>query len=394
MQKNLETKTKLWTKDFTLICIINFLIFMNHIMLFSTFPFYISSLGGTDAVAGIATALFCVIAVICRPFVGWMIDTRGRRIVLFAGIAGMAVMPFGYAVSSVLSTVLIFRMLQGAFLSCSNTACSTIASDTIPEARFAEGMGMFGMSNAVATASAPALGLLLMHKLNFRALFIAAIVSMVIAFVLNMILKAPETAVKSKPIDFKNLIDRNALPASAALLIFLLTFGSIEAFIAKFADESGLPGGGVFFAIMAVVTVFTRITTGKLADKKGEGIFIYTCNISMFAAMMLLGSSQNTLSYIISAVLAGYGFGGITPALQAMAVHIAEPSRRGAANSTFLCAYDIGIGFGAGVAGVLITSYGYGMMFEILAIANIVSILCYVLYGKKHPSSFSYSLRQ
>lgn len=312
MHESQESSTKLWTKNFILICVINFFIFMNHIMLLATFPFYISSLGGTEAIAGLATALFCLIAVICRPFIGWMVDTKGRRSVFVIGMAGMALMSLGYALFSVISVIFIFRMMHGAFLSGSNTAGSTLASDTIPLRRFAEGMGMFGMSTAVATAAAPALGLFVMNKLGYQALFLTAAAAMAVALILNAILKTPETALESKSLDFKSLIDKNALPASFTLLVFLLTFGAIEAFIAKFAEEAGLPGGGVFFAIMAVVTVLSRVLTGKLADRKGEGIFVYTCNLSMFAAMLLLGYTPNLTTYMIAAVLSGYGFGGIT----------------------------------------------------------------------------------
>ena len=41
-------KPRLWTRNFVLIIVINFLVFMNHIMLLSTFPFYIESLGGGE----------------------------------------------------------------------------------------------------------------------------------------------------------------------------------------------------------------------------------------------------------------------------------------------------------------------------------------------------------
>ena len=92
-------------------------------------------------------------------------------------------------------------------------------------------------------------------------------------------------------------------------------------------------------------------------------------------------------------VLAGYGFGGLEPALQSMAVHSAAPAERGSANSTFLCAYDIGIGLGGGIAGVLISGLGYEQMFVILSAANIVSVLLYVLWGRNDPSSISRSLR-
>ena len=114
----------------------------------------------------------------------------------------------------------------------------------------------------------------------------------------------------------------------------------------------------------------------------------------MFAAFLLMGLMPNTVTFLLSAVLAGYGFGGLEPALQSMAVSLATPETRGAANSTFLCAYDIGIGLGGGIAGTLISQVGYREMFVIMSAFNILSILIYILIGRRHPSSFSYRLRK
>ena len=69
-----------------------------------------------------------------------------------------------------------------------------------------------------------------------------------------------------------------------------------------------------------------------------------------------------------SAVLAGYAFGGIEPALQSMAVH--------------------------GIAGALISALGFSSMFLILSLATVVSVLLYVLWGRKHRSSFTYAKRR
>lgn len=89
-------KPRLWTRNFVLIIVINFLVFMNHIMLLSTFPFYIESLGGSEALAGLAATLFSRLAVLCRPVVGWMLDNGKRRAILLIGLAGMSLMPLGY----------------------------------------------------------------------------------------------------------------------------------------------------------------------------------------------------------------------------------------------------------------------------------------------------------
>ena len=381
---------KLWTKNFVLIILINFLIFVSHMMVLSTFPFYIQSKGGSVAAAGAAAVLFSLVAVICRPFIGWMLNNGRRKVILLVGIAGMALMPLGYMIVPVFSLLLAARMIHGASLASANTTGSTIATDMIPKERFAEGMGMFGVSTALATACAPAMGISIMNHMGYPVLFLSATGMMLIGLFLFMLLKVPVISVKKTDFRFSGLIDKDALPASAVMLVFLLTFGALENFMALFASERNLPGGGIFFTIMAGMLFVTRATVGKAADQKGEGIFVYTCNASMFAAFILMAFVPNNVTFFVAAVLAGYGFGGLEPALQSMAVHIAPLQRRGSANSTFLCAYDIGIGLGGGIAGVLISVVGFKWMFAILSLANVFSVCVYFFCGKTHPSSFSY----
>ncbi len=398
MKEN-QNKVKLWNKNFIFIIVINFLVFLNHLMILSTFPFFVEYLGYSDSISGACATIFSLVAVISRPFVGWMLDNGKRKAILLIGIIGMALMPMGYllvytAISAIALTI-IMRMLHGAFLACSNTSTATIASDIIPKQRFSEGMGMFGMATALATACAPAIGEALMNK-GFDVLFIVSTAVMVVSLILYAFLKTPKIEFEKKPLSFKGLIDKSALPASAVALIFLLTYGALENYILKFAESSDdiSISGGLYFTMMAVVLFLTRITIGKVADKKGEEIFVYTCNAAMLIALLLLGFAPNDVTFIISALLSGYAFGGVEPSLQAMAVSIAPPSQRGAANSTFLCAYDIGIGLGGGIAGVLIDLVSYNKMFVIISVANILSVIIYVIWGRKHPSSITYKIKQ
>lgn len=377
---------KLWTGSFILVILVNFFVFINHLMVLSAFPFYISRLGGSAALAGLAATLFSLVAVVCRPFIGWLLDGGKRRLILGTGLAGMLLAPLGYLAFPLLGAALALRMVHGVSLACSNTTASTLATDVIPKSRFAEGMGMFGMATALATACGPALGLKLMD-FGFPTLFLAASGVAAAAMALFLLLKTPKVDGVRTPITLRSLVDGDALPASVIMLVFMLTFGALENFLAKFASENGLPGGGAFFAVMAVMLLLVRVTLGKLADRKGEGVFVYTCNAAMLCAFLLLAFVPGKGAYFLAAALAGYGFGGLEPALQSMAVHIAPPERRGAANSTFLCAYDIGIGLGGGAAGVLITLWGYSAMFAILPAANIASVLLYFFWGSRHPSS-------
>ena len=392
------SKDKLWNKNFCLIIIINFLVFMNHIMILTTFPMFLETLGQNEGTAGIAAFMFSFLAIVFRPVIGWMLDNGKRKSILIIGLVGMFLMPLGYMLSGILAGLgyslvcsvilaLTCRMLQGPSLAFSNTCTATIASDSLPQSRFAEGMGYFGMATALATSIAPALSLFLFKK-SFVLFFAVSSGFMLLSFILFacMDTKAPHIEQKKK-LTFKGLIEKNAVPASIICFVFLLTWGALENFLAKFALENGLPSGGIYFLITAVMLLIVRVTLGKLADKLGEGVFVYTCCAAMFVAFMLLALVPNAVTFYISAVLAGYAFGGIEPALQSMAVHIAPPEKRGSANSTFLCAYDLGMGCGGGLAGLLIANCGYKNMFIVVSFATVVCVLLYVFWGRKHPSS-------
>lgn len=103
---------KLFRKDFVFIIIINFLVFLNHLAILATFPFYIEALGGSEAVAGMAVALFCVVSVVCRPFIGWMLDNGKRKMILAVGLFGMLLMPLGYLFLHTLVLAFVCRMVH------------------------------------------------------------------------------------------------------------------------------------------------------------------------------------------------------------------------------------------------------------------------------------------
>lgn len=380
---------KLWTRELVLIILVNLCVFTNHIMSLSTFPFYIQSLGGTEAVAGICAAAFSFVAVIIRPFVGWWLDNGVRRAALIAGLVLMGLAPLGYVFVPVLSVAIAVRMLHGVGLSFSNSTTATVASDVICRPRFAEGMGYFGMATALASAIAPALGLSLMEGFGFNALYAAAAAIAGLGLVLFAFVRAPKVDVPKKKLDLRTIINRDSLPATVTMLVFMFTFGALENFVAIFAAESSLPSGSIYFLVMSGMLLLVRITLGKLVDQRGEAFFVYSCNAAMLVAFLLLAFVPNAVTYILSAVLAGYAFGGLEPSLQSMAVHASTEETRGSANSTFLCGYDIGYGLGGGIAGSLITGLGYSAMWSIVSLACVLSVIVYVAWARHSDTSLS-----
>lgn len=388
-----DGRVRLWTRDLVLIILVNFCVFTNHIMTLSTFPYFVVSLGGNEAMAGLCAAFFSVVAVVVRPVVGWWLDNGARRAVLVAGLLVMGLAPLGYVFVPVLSVVIALRMVHGAGLSLSNSTTATVASDVIAKPRFAEGMGYFGMATALASAVAPALGLSIMEAAGFGVLYVTVALVTALGLVLFCFVRVPRPNVtERRPFRLADSINREALPATTVAMVFMFTFGALENFVAIYATQAGLPSGSLYFVVMSVVLLLVRVFLGRLVDRRGEAFFVYSCNAAMFVALLLLALVPSTPAFLASGALAGYAFGGIEPSLQSMAVHTSTDETRGSANATFLCGYDIGYALGGGVSGALITAVGYGPMWAIVSMAALGSVAVYVLWARHSDTSFSKAL--
>lgn len=385
----------LWTAGFVKTCLLYLLIFFAFHLLLSTFAYYIIGLGGDEATAGLAAGLFAVSSVLLRPIMGWVLDNKNRRRALLLGLSGLIVFPLSYAACTGLILAIVLRVMHGMFWSASTTAANVLVCDFIPRERFGEGMGWFGLTSAVSTALAPGLGLLLMTEQGFTVMFAAAsgfaLAGLLLAFSLNLPPRTSRTeAGIRESLRLSRLFDPIALPASLMALVFLLPYGAITTFIALYAQLRGLLPGGSFFFALALASALARVSCGPLVDRRGEGPVVWLAALTMGASLLLLGLGVNAFTYYIAALLFGVAFGMTPPALQAMALRRAAPDRRGAASSTYLCAFDFGIGIGGALAGCLIEWVGYEKMFLLMGLAVALALALYLCWGRNHPSAFNY----
>lgn len=382
-------QAKLWTGSFVKICLVNFFIFVNFHALLPTFPFFVTYLGGDAVAIGLATALFSIASIVSRPFVGWLIDTKGRCVILVLGLIGMGLIPMGYFVSAGIALAVVLRTIHGVFHAASSNASSTWVTDIIPHTRMGEGLGMYGLSMAVSTAVAPALGLAVMNSWGFRPLFAIAALMALLALLIGISIKPRSYKLSNKPLKIKELFEPMSLPAAVTQFFFMMAYGVIEVYVAIYASLHSLPSGGIYFICIAIATVATRVLLGRAVDKYGEARLVYTGNAAIIAGILLLVLTHNLACYVLSAILLGYSFGAIQPSLQTMAMHAVPSERRGAASSTFFVAFDFGIALGGFVAGVLVKYLGYDAMFLLMIVPCVCSWAYYYFVGRCHASSFN-----
>ena len=122
---------------------------------------YVALYGGTAAYAGVLAAVFSGAAAVVRLLSGPLIDGRGRRIVMLFGFAVLIIGTVGPLFTHDVVPFVVFRILQGAGFSAVTTASATAAADALPASRMGEGIGYYGLGQALSMSVGPALALAL-----------------------------------------------------------------------------------------------------------------------------------------------------------------------------------------------------------------------------------------
>lgn len=332
-----SSSDKIWTKDFFLICLANFFIFLGFQMTLPTLPLFVNELGGSDQLIGIIVGIFTFSALLFRPYAGHALESRGRRFVYMTGLAIFVISVASFSIISSIAVLLVMRVVQGVGWGFSTTATGTIATDLIPVKRRGEGMGYFGLSGNIALAFGPALGLQLAGIISFTQLFLICAALGLVAFLLSAKIKykmVEESPAKSTTVKF-DIFEKTALEPAVLLFFITVTFGGIASFLPLYAEEKGIEGIGLYFLVFAIFLMLSRTFAGKIYDKRGHIYVFLPGTVLIFIAMLLLSWLPSTLALLIAAGLYGLGFGSVQPALQAWAVNKAPDNRKGMANATF-----------------------------------------------------------
>ncbi|RKQ33449.1 MFS transporter [Oceanobacillus halophilus] len=375
---------KIWTRDFVLVCMANFFIFLGFQMTLPTIPLFVKELGGSDQLVGMVVGVFTFSALLFRPYAGHALESKGRGFVYLAGLSVFVLSVGAYAFIASIVLLFVFRVVQGIGWGLSTTAGGTVATDLIPPKRRGEGLGYFGLSGNIALAFGPSLGLTLVGVISFTQLFLICASLGITAFLLASKIhykKVQEVEHKTTTIKF-DIFEKTALQPSILLFFITVTFGGIATFLPLHTLEKGVGGIQLYFLVFAVFLMISRTFSGKIYDQKGH-LFVFLPGAALiFFAMILLAWIPNTIVLLIGAALYGLGFGGVQPALQAWAVEKASNNRKGMANATFFSFFDLGVGIGAILFGQ-IAVFGYESIYITSAVSIIVSMILYIyLYMK------------
>ena len=386
-------REQLWSTTFVLVVVSTLCCFMVGQGLNSSTSVYVALYGGTAAHAGVLAAVFSGAAAVVRLLSGPLIDGRGRRIVMLVGFAVLIVGTVGPLFTHDVAPFVVFRILQGAGFSAVTTASATAAADALPASRMGEGIGYYGLGQAIAMSIGPAFALALVSMDPAENLFIGATAAAALGLALIFFCRyekhpetLPEEAVYRREREEKRtrsegaksegarregfisrIFEKRALPGTLPTLVIAPAFGFVIFFVGLYGTSLGVGNAGLFYTLSAVSMIIVRLKSGAFMDRFAPIKILPVAlafGVVAFAMLIACGtvldsSPARDAVFYLAGIVYGPCIGIVNPLNQAVAVKNTPPERWGAANALFQLAIDVGIGCASVIWGLVNDSFGF-----------------------------------
>lgn len=314
---------------------------------------YVALYGGTAAYAGVLAAVFSGAAAVVRLLSGPLIDGRGRRIVMLFGFAVLIVGTVGPLFTHDVAPFVVFRILQGAGFSAVTTASATAAADALPASRMGEGIGYYGLGQALSMSVGPALALALVSTDPPENLFVGvtaiAVVGLSMIFLCRyekhpeMLPKeavyrrrleeggseatrtgAIEAGKESKQVEAREggkrteaaetttstaqsrmegrpkresiasrIFEKHALPGTLPMIVLSPALGFAIFFVGLYGASLGVGNAGLFYTLSAVSMILVRLKSGAFMDRFAPIKILpvaLACGLIAFAMLVACGT--------------------------------------------------------------------------------------------------------
>ena len=385
----METQERLWNTDYWRVMTANFTLSFAFYLLTPLLPLYLSeNFSASKGMIGLVLSGYTLTALVVRPFSGYLADSFPRKKVLLLSLFFYFLCFGTYLLASTLLLFAIVRTVHGAPFGAATVANSTMAIDVLPSSRRNEGIGYYGLSNNIATAIAPTVGIFVYRYIhNFDLLFWMALAIAAIGFFVNTTIQPRERQIlkDKKAISLDRFFLLKGWLLAVNMVCFGLCYGVLSNYLAIYGKETmGITTGtGTFFLLLSLGLILSRLQgvkalrKGRLTHNAGEGIIISTLGYALFILV------PQELGYYGSALLIGLGNGHMWPAFQNMMISVANNNERGTANSTLLTSWDLGMGLGVLLGGFVVEIFDYATAFWSIVGVHVVGLLMFFAATKK-----------
>lgn len=381
-------KERLWNLNYWKVMIGNFMLYFSFYLLTPLLPIYLDAEFNADKdLMGIVLSGYVIASLLVRPFSGFLVDTFDRKKVLVICFFFFFILFTGYIGAGTLLFFAIVRTLHGLPFGAVTVANSTAAIDVLPSSRRSEGIGFYGLSNNLAMAISPSVGIWIYNATdNFSLLFWISLATSLLGFlcVSSIKMKKREPITEKQPLSLDRFFLTRGWLLAINILCFGLCWGIMSNYVAIYGKEmlNITDGTGIFFMILSFGLFIARLTgskslaKGKILRGAAIGVILSLGGYVLFAAV------KETWAYYTAAALIGLGNGNMYPAFLNMFINIARKDQRGTANSSILTSWDVGMGIGIVGGGFLLEYISYSAAFWGAAVMQLAGTLIFYIFTR------------
>ena len=369
---------------------------------------WIDFLGGNIQQVGWITGIGSTLGILFRPWIAQWINRFGARRMWLSGyILFAAASMSNLLLSDLHVAIYIIRscLILGAAIVFASGL--TYITQTAPEHRRTEAIGLLGAGGFVGMLIGPFLGDLILaiesvsgeavrDRGGFVTLFVVAALANVFPAVLLLFMRTPASQGSRRTISLGDFVTtvRQHWPGSILLVDFV--FGICMAapfiFVASFIDDAALEMGsysviGIFFGVYAGSGLTVRVTTRKLPDQIGPHkvllVGLALMAIGMFSYALVI--SERSWLIIVPALLTGLGHGLMFHTMTSLTIAPFPNAVRGTGSALALMMLDLGTLIGAPVLGYIGDQAGYAALFATIGAACAICSIAYASFGGLAP---------
>lgn len=385
-----QDQDRVITRQFILLCLTNFVLFLTVYSLLVTLPLYTVAMGAAAGQAGFTTAAVTLTSFLVLPHLGRNVDRLGRTPLMHVGPALLLAEAVALHFVTWFPLLVALGVLCGASLAMWQTGSSTLVADLAPVHRRGQAMGIFGTFTTTAVALSPAISIFVKESWGFPAVFLMTAALAGTTLALSFLVKEPQRraiAAAKGP-----LLSPRALLPGLCIFSITLTYGALISFLPAQAPRMGLTNAGYFFTVYSISTLLVRALAGSVSDRVGRVRVIIPALLVVGGATMLVGQSNSAFMLLAVAAIWGFGYGSAHPTIMALAVDRAGQEQRGQAVATFNAGYNLGVGVGSLAMGFIMEATSFPVMAAVAGAAPLVALS--VLYVRREPDALPAAVPQ
>ncbi|MDJ0959794.1 MAG: MFS transporter [Acidimicrobiia bacterium] len=380
----------LLTRSFSVAFVANLLHGLSF-FLFIHLPSYLTDLGADEAEVGLLIGVTAVSAIVVRPTLGKLMDTRGRMpVILAGGLVSIGATLLYLTVSSIGPWLYVVRIIHGFAMGSVFPSLFTYGADVVPLSRRTEGFALFGVSGLLPIALGGVIGDIVLASSTFDTLFIAAAGFALAGFLASTVLREEAELIGpgERHGGFIRQVWRPALfPVWMVTAAFAIALTGYFTFLRTFVDETGIGSVGLFFSFYAGTAIALRLTLAWLPQRVGQRRVLFPAFAALIAGFLVIARAGAGIDIALAGMLCGGGHAYAFPILMDYTVTRASTTGRGSAVSFFTALFDIGVLIGGPALGLIIELSGYTAMYVSAAVFLAAAVVLFGFWDRRYGAA-------